>query len=149
MTSHDDLKGDGFEVLGHHEEAKPDEAAEEEGKARAEDGAQEASEPLTEDAAEAGEPLAAIDVYAVLRLAIAQLAGVAWQMMGLQPDPFTKEVRKDAAQARVAIDATAALVEHLKPHLHGQEARDYQTLLTDLRLNFVSHTGGDETPQSG
>ena len=78
-----------------------------------------------------------LDVYAVLRISVAQLAGVAWQMMGLQADPFTKTIHKDTAQARVAIDATEALIEKLKPHLQGQEARDYQALLTDLRLNFV------------
>jgi hypothetical protein len=63
--------------------------------------------------------------------------------MGLQPDPFTKKIHKDFAQARIAIDATEALIEKLKPHLQGQEARDYQTLLTDLRLNFVKQSEGE------
>jgi hypothetical protein len=100
----------------------------------------EAPEPPTEETADTTEPLTAIDVHSVLRISIAQLAGVAWQMMGLQPDPFTNEIRKDTAQARIAIDAAAALVELLKPHIQGQEARDYQNLLTDLRMNFVSHS---------
>ena len=145
MASHDDIKGDGFEVLGHEEE-KPREA---EGAEKPEatpdaEAGEAAPEPPTEEGAEATEQVQAIDVYSVLRLSIAQLAGVAWQTMGLQPDPFTKQIRKDPAQARVAIDATAALVEQLKPHLQGQEARDYQTLLTDLRLNFVSHSSDEE-----
>lgn len=145
MTSHDDLKGEGFEVLGH-EEPKPHEGAEEEEKAApAEEPVGETTEPPAEETAHATEQVSAIDVYSVLRLSIAQLAGVAWQTMGLQPDPFTKEVRKDMAQARVAIDATAALVEQLKPHIQGQEARDYQNLLADLRLNFVSHSTDEKT----
>lgn len=145
MTSHDDLKGDGFEVLGH-EEPKPREGAEEEEKAAApEEPEGEAPEQPAEETADAREQVKAIDVYAALRLSVAQLTGVAWQMMGLQPDPFTNEVHKDMAQARIAIDAVAALVEQLKPHIQGQEARDYQNLLTDLRMNFVSHSGDEKT----
>ena len=145
MTSHDDLKGEGFEVLGH-DEPKPHEAAEEEEKpASAEEPEGEAPKPPAEETADATEQVKAIDVYSILRLSIAQLAGVAWQTMGLQPDPFTNETRKDTAQARIAIDAAAALVEQLKPHIQGQEARDYQNLLTDLRLNFVSHSTNEKT----
>ncbi len=107
--------------------------------------AAEGPEPSGEESAEAGEePLLPLDVYSVLRGSVAQLSAVAWQMMGLQPDPFTKEVRKDTAQARVAIDATAALMEKLRPHLKGQEARNYETILTDLRLNFVKQCGEPE-----
>jgi len=84
-----------------------------------------------------------LDVYAVLRVSIVQLSGVAWQMMGLQADPFTNEVRKDIEQARLAIDAAAALVDKLIPHVQGQEVRDYQSLITDLRLNFVKQSGDE------
>jgi hypothetical protein len=131
----EELKGEGFEILDHEEPA-PSESEAERGRAD-----QEGKEGGSEAAAgEQEERIAPIDVYSVLRLAVAQLTGVAWQMMGLQPDPFTNQVRKDIAQARIAIDAAEALVEHLKPHLRGQEARDYENLLTDLRLNFVSHS---------
>ena len=84
-----------------------------------------------------------LDVYAVLRVSIVQLSGVAWQMMGLQADPFTNQVRKDIEQARLAIDAAAALVDKLLPHIQGQEIRDYQSLITDLRLNFVKQSGDE------
>jgi hypothetical protein len=130
MSSQDEVKGDGFEIIDH--KAPP----------------AEASEEATEPAAEAqGQPVS-VDVYTLLRISIAQLASIAWQMMGLQPDPFTNQVRTDTDQARIAIDAAAALVDQLKPHLGGQEARDYQTLLTDLRLNFVSHSGERSDEQS-
>jgi hypothetical protein len=85
-----------------------------------------------------------LDVYSFLRVSITQFNSMAWVMLGLQPDPFTNEVRKDLVQARVAIDTVAALVELLKPQLQPQEAKVYQTLLTDLRLNFVSHSGEPE-----
>ncbi len=32
------------------------------------------------------------------------------------------------------------LVEKLLPHVQGQEARDYQNILTNLRLNFVKQS---------
>jgi hypothetical protein len=93
--------------------------------------------PSAPDTAAADQPLQPVEVSAVLRLCIAQLGAVAWQKMGLQPDPFTNAIHKDIAQARTAIDATAALVEKLLPQLGGQEARDYQSLLVDLRMNFL------------
>jgi hypothetical protein len=133
----EDVKGAGFEILDHEE---PEPSAEEAGPDR---GRQDTEEAASESAGGGPqEQLAPIDVYSVLRLSVAQLAGVAWQKMGLQPDPFTNQIQEDMAQARIAIDAAAALVEKLQPHLHGQEARDYQALLADLRLNFVSHSGG-------
>lgn len=97
--------------------------------------------PPGEQAEEALRPL---DIYMVLRAAIAQLSSAAWQMLGLQANPFTGAVRKDIEQARLAIDSTAYLVEKLLPQLAGQEARDYQNLLTDLRLNFVKQAGESE-----
>ncbi len=132
----EDVKGEGFEILDHEEpEPSPEEGGPERDRLDTEGAASESA------AGEPQEQLAPIDVYSVLRLSVAQLAGVAWQKMGLQPDPFTNQIQPDMAQARIAIDAAAALVEKLQPHLHGQEARDYQTLLADLRLNFVSHSG--------
>src|SRR5574340_1590037 len=82
-----------------------------------------------------------LDVYLALRAAFHQMAAVAWQMMGLQADPFTGKMNKDIEQARVAIDTAAFLLEKLQPKLQGQEARDYQNLLTDLRMNFVRQAG--------
>jgi hypothetical protein len=132
MSSQDEVKGEGFEIINPPE--RPPSA--------------EGGEQPTEPAAEPQAQPVSVDVYTLLRISIAQLASIAWQMMGLQPDPFTNQVRKDINQARVAIDAAAALVDQLKPHLQGQEARDYQTLLTDLRLNFVSHSGEQSNEQS-
>jgi len=122
MPSQDEVKGEGSEIVNH--------------KAPPVEGGENAAESAEGTQAQ---PVSA-DVYSLLRISIVQLSTIAWQMMGLQPDPFTNQVRKDIVQARVAIDAAAALVDQLKPHLQGQEARDYQTLLTDLRLNFVSHS---------
>ena len=96
-------------------------------------------------AEEPAEPLQPLDVHALLRLSVAQFAATAWQKMGLQPDPFTNTIVKDIDQARIAIDAAADLLKHLQPSLQGQEARDHQTMLTDLRLNFVKQSESQES----
>jgi len=102
--------------------------------------AEPGSEGEPEQTPEPQQPPQPVDAYAVLRFCIAQLAAVAWQKMGLQADPLTNEVHKDLDQARLAIDCATALLEKLLPHLEGQEARDYQSLLTDLRLNFLNQS---------
>jgi hypothetical protein len=112
------VEGEGFQILDHEEPA---------------------GEPGSEFGAE---DLPRIEVPMVLQVTAAQLAEVAWQKMGLRADPFTNKVEKDIAQARMAIDALAALLGVLLPHLQGQSARDLQNLLTDLRLNFVRQSGG-------
>jgi hypothetical protein len=124
MASAENVKGEGFEILGH-------EPPESEAEAPAEAAAPEGEPPVVQK----------IDVYALMRFSLGQFAAVAWQKMGLQPDPFTNQIEKDIEQARLAIDLVAMLVERLTPHLQGQEARDYQNILTDLRLNFVKQAG--------
>jgi hypothetical protein len=135
MASEENVKGEGFEILGHQPPASETEQPEAE-QAQPEAPAEEAAPPEGEPAV-----LQQIDVYAMMRVSLAQFAAVAWQKMGLQADPFTNQVDKDIEQARLAIDLVAVLVERLAPHLQGQEARDYQSLLTDLRLNFVKQAG--------
>ncbi len=144
MTSEEDPKHQPSETPAEEEtpEATGSAPAEPTG-----DTAEQPTAPADEAAAEEPvEPLQPLDIYALLRLSFAQLAATAWQKMGLQPDPFTNTVVKDIDQARVAIDAAADLLKHLQPSLQGQEARDYQTMLTDLRLNFVKQSGTQEKP---
>jgi len=108
-----------------------------------------AEEPETgsaEEAAGAEQELEPLNVYALLGVTIAQLSAAAWQKMGLQPDPFTNAIHRDVEQARVAIDCIGLLADKLLPQLHGQEARDVRSMLTDLRLNFVRQCEG-ESPQ--
>ncbi len=128
MTDKEDVHGEGFEMLGH----ESPEAGEEPAPAEA----PEAATPP-----EGEPPVPQPDVYLLLQVSIMQFASLAWQKMGLQPDPFSNTIDRDIEQARLAIDAAGALVERLLPHLQGQQARDYQTLLTDLRLNFVRQSG--------
>jgi hypothetical protein len=113
--------------------------------ARTETGAEEPEAEAGEEGAAAEQELEPLDVYALLRVMVGQLSAAAWQKMGLQPDPFTNALHRDTEQARVAIDCVALIAEKLLPQLHGQEERDLQSMLTDLRLNFVRQSEGESS----
>ncbi len=83
----------------------------------------------------------------LLRWMIGVLAGSAWQNLGLVPNPVTKKVDRRLDDARLVIDAAASLIEHLKPRADATERRDLDTLLANLRLNFVEQHARSE--QSG
>ncbi|HEY6103945.1 MAG TPA: DUF1844 domain-containing protein [bacterium] len=73
----------------------------------------------------------------LVRWCVTLLATSAWQALGLIPDPATHRVERHLDDARLAIDAAASLIEHLRPGLPEAEQREFETLLTNLRLNFV------------
>jgi hypothetical protein len=79
-------------------------------------------------------PLHAPDL---VRWCVSLLATSAWQEMGLIPDPATNTVERNLDDARLAIDAAAALIEHLRPRAADLERRELDNLLATLRLNFV------------
>src|SRR5574341_2512328 len=85
------------------------------------------------------------DVVELLRWTITVLAGSAWQNLGLVPDPATKKVDRNLEDARLAIDAAASLIEHLKPRVDEKEQRELETLLANLRLNFVEQKSKPES----
>ncbi len=134
MPNQEDVPGEGFEILGHKPPASNSAAPEPTGEPQGEETVAEPARPEPGD-------LPKLDVYSVLHVSLAQLAALAWQKMGLQADPFTNRIEKDIAQAQLAIDCAAMLLEKLLPHLEKPQAREYQSLLTDLRLNFVRQSG--------
>lgn len=90
---------------------------------------------------EAGGPeKTALSVYDVIMVMTEQMASLAWQKMGLQPDMITGEVRKDLAQAKTAVDVTAGLAAFLEPQLDEEDKRRIHNLVRDLRMNYVSHS---------
>jgi hypothetical protein len=84
--------------------------------------------------ARAAEP---VDAPGLIRWCISLLAAHAWQSMGLLPNPGTNKIERNLTDARLAIDAAAALVEQVKPRLDDAARREMDALLTDLRVNFV------------
>jgi len=100
---------------------------------------QEESAP-PQDAAERV-PLHAPDL---VRWCVSLLATSAWQGLGLIPDPATRKVERNLEDARLAIDAAAALIEHLRPRAGDAERRELDNLLATLRLNFVEQAGKEQ-----
>lgn len=78
-----------------------------------------------------------LNVFGVLAVTVEQMASIAWQKMGLQPDFITGTIEKDMAQCKVAVDATAALAALLEPSLDETDRRQLQNLVRDLRMNYV------------
>lgn len=68
---------------------------------------------------------------------ISLLASKAWEAMGLVPDPATRRIERRMEDAQLAIDAAAALLDLIRGKLGETERRELDTLLMNLRLNFV------------
>ena len=79
----------------------------------------------------------AIDVYDVIMVMVDNLAMIAWQKLGLQPDMMTGKVEKDMVQAKVAIDLTTHLASFIEPRLDEDDKRQMHSLVRDLRINYV------------
>ncbi len=92
-----------------------------------------------------GLPSEPISVFPVLSMVIEQMSSIAWQKLGLQHDPFVGGLHKNLPEARIAIDAVAALIPLLEPSLDESDKRQVQTLLRDLRVNYVNHSGGENS----
>lgn len=82
-------------------------------------------------------PFAGITVSGILQMAVGLLSERAWIDMGMVADPGTGQVEKRIEEARRAIDALADLARHLEADASPEEKRELQTMLTNLRLNFV------------
>jgi len=95
-------------------------------------------QPQGEEETAAQVPLRAPDL---VRWCVTLLATSAWQALGLIADPSTQRIERNLDDARLAIDAAAALLDHLRPRLPDAEQREFDTLLTNLRLNFVEQQG--------
>jgi Domain of unknown function (DUF1844) len=105
--------------------------------------------PLTEQEKDAvraemerqAQSMASLEVTPLLQQFLAEMSARAAVHMGLMPNPYTRLVAKNDTQARLAIDAFAAVVEVLRPHMDAASQREYMRVLNDLRVNFVSATG--------
>lgn len=84
--------------------------------------------------AESPQPLVVEELVVMM---IDQLAAVAWQKMGLQPDMLSGTVDKNIEGARLAVDAVAALVPLVESKLEESDRREMHNLVRNLRLNFV------------
>lgn len=76
-------------------------------------------------------------VAELLRDLVNVVAARAWVALGLVPDPVTHHTAQNLDEARLAIDAAAALADLASPRLADSDRRDLQNLVATLRLNYV------------
>lgn len=77
------------------------------------------------------------DAVALVTTCLSLLAARAWEAMGLVPNPATKRIERNMDDAQLAIDAAAALADLLRRRVSDGERREIETLITNLRLNYV------------
>ena len=82
-----------------------------------------------------------MSIYDILAILIEQVASVSWQKLGLQHDAITGKLETNYAEAKVAIDVTARLVQHLESQLDEEDRRRLNSMLRDLRVNYVQKAG--------
>jgi hypothetical protein len=87
-------------------------------------------------------PLAALRTDDIVVWFLGLCAAKAWEGMGLVPNPASGKVEKDIGSAQLAIDAYGAVFEVLRSRLEEAPRREMETLLTNLRVNFVEKRGG-------
>lgn len=89
-----------------------------------------------------------ISVYDVVMVMADQMAALAWQKLGLQPDLATGRIVKDLEQAKMAIDLTAHLASLIEPQLDEEGKRRLHNLVRDLRINYVEKAKEGEHGES-
>lgn len=82
-----------------------------------------------------------ISVYDLMAVSLDQFVEVAWVKMGLRADPLTGAESIDMSEAKAAIDVASRFAETLDPHLEDEDRRRVQSLLSDLRLNYIRKSG--------
>lgn len=83
--------------------------------------------------------ISSLDTYTTLKLFMGVLAGTAWRNLGLVVNPRTSKIEKDMNQARVAIDIFEFIFKQIEGKLAEEEKRQLNSLLSDLKINFVTH----------
>jgi hypothetical protein len=87
-------------------------------------------------------PLAALGTEELLVSFLGVLAAKAWEGMGLVAAMGTGTVAKDLGSARLAIDAYSAVFDLVRGRLQDAQRREMETLLMNLRVNFVDKSAG-------
>jgi hypothetical protein len=105
----------------------------------------EENSPIGKEDQEQGikiEELLPPDVYTFAKSLIPMMYEQAWIYMGLTFHPLTRKIEPDMEQARFAIDCASFLFENLSPRMQEVERKQFDELLTNLRLNYLSKLKG-------
>lgn len=90
-----------------------------------------------QDEGQPGRPDKSISVYDVVVAMVDQMAALAWQKLGLQPDMLTGQIESNYEEAKVAIDLTSHLATFIEPRLDEDDKRELHNLIRNLRMNYV------------
>ena len=96
-----------------------------------------AEAPPEEEPGEPGPELPVPSVHDLLQFMVGMLAEQAWLRMGIRLAPGQREVEKDLAQAKIAIDTIVYIVDRIHPHVGEEERKALRGLASDLQINFV------------
>ncbi|HBC75941.1 MAG: hypothetical protein A2008_12150 [Candidatus Wallbacteria bacterium GWC2_49_35] len=89
--------------------------------------------------------MAQIDAYSIALSFTMMLGQKAWICLGkVAADPKSGEVKVDLPQAQFSIDCMAAILDKLRGKINDREANEVQTMITNLRLNYVSTVNESE-----
>lgn len=75
---------------------------------------------------------------------IIMLHGAAMQQMGKIKNPLTDKIERDLTQAQFSIDMLDMVKDKMRGNLSSEEERFLQSLLQELKLNFVDEVNKDQ-----
>jgi hypothetical protein len=75
---------------------------------------------------------------------ILMLHGAAMQQMGKIKNPLTDKIERDLTQAQFSIDMLDMVKDKMRGNLSTEEERFLQSLLQELKLNFVDEVNKDQ-----
>lgn len=71
----------------------------------------------------------------------------ALQFMGKLKNPHTEKIERDLDQAQMSIDMLAMILEKTTGNLTPEEKNYLETILRDLRLNYVDEASKEKSPK--
>jgi hypothetical protein len=78
---------------------------------------------------------------------IVMLHGAAMQHMGKIKNPLSDKIERDLTQAQFSIDMLDMIQEKTRGNLSSEEERFLQSLLQELKLNYVDEINKDQQNQ--
>lgn len=75
---------------------------------------------------------------------ILMLHGAGMQQMGKVKNPLSDKIERDLTQAQFSIDLLDMIKDKMRGNLNTEEERFLQSLLQELKLNFVDEVNKDQ-----
>ncbi len=98
-------------------------------------------DPVRQEMQRQAETAMRLEVAPLLVQTMSELSGRAAVHLGLMPNPYTKLVARNDKEARIAIDAFAAMYNIIQFGLEGTLKKELERVLNDLKANYANITG--------